>query len=179
MAIYNGGEYCYDKDKPCLGDSPDSLYSITSTSMALAGDGSTYYVAIGVDHTLTGKAAYTNVSVTETSPPQLAAATAADPSFAGSAAYYFAQAGISIDPAIAAQLYAIRFSWRCGSAAYCVDLTQAAINAGAWSGDPPTESWTLAPEDPLNVTERAYLDPATTTGPSHGELIAPRVIWVH
>jgi len=177
--IYEGGKYCYDNAKDCLGDSPDALYSITTTAMPLAADGSTYDVAIGVNHSATGKAAYTNVSVTEISPPTLAAATAADASFGGSAAYYFAQAGIAIDPAVAAQLYAIRFSWHCGGASYCVDLTEAAMAAGVWSGDPPTESWSLSPDDPLNVTERAYLDLITGTGPSHDQLISPRVIYVH
>lgn len=178
-AIYQGGEYCYDNQQDCLGDSPDSLYSITTTASTLAGDGSSYYVAIGVDHTATGKSAYTNVSVTETDAPQLAAATAADPSFAGSAQYYFSLANITIDPAIAAQLYAIKFSWSCGASMYCVDLTQAAMAAGAWSGDPPANDYSLSPQARLNVTERAYLDVNTGTGPSHDQLVAPRVIFVH
>jgi hypothetical protein len=50
--------------------------------------------------------------------------------------------------------------------------------AGVWSGDPPTNDYSLAPEDSLNVTERAYLEAATGTGPSHDELIAPRVFYV-
>jgi hypothetical protein len=179
MPIYLGGEYCYDNRKACLGDSPDSLYSITATGMALTGDGSSFFVAIGANHTKTGKAAYTNVSLTQTAPPLLAAATAADPTFGGSAAYYFSHAGISVDPTLADELYAIRFSWHCGTAPYCIDLTDAAMAAGVWSGDPPTNDYSLAPEDSLNVTERAYLEALTGTGPSHDELIAPRVFYVH
>lgn len=176
--VAGGGLACLAARQSCAADEPDALALAASSAVPLAADGSSFFVAIGVNHAATGEATWTSVAVhaaTDAAPP-LAATTDAD--WTGSASALFAKAGVPFDPELAKRLYAIRFAWSCGGEPHCVDLAASARRLGTLAGDGARSASRggASPGQALQVTERAYLDPSTRTAPAEGELVHPRVL---
>ena len=141
-----------------LGEVRDTAY-LTSEAFALPDDPNVFAIAYGVDHTKTGKAAYSNVSVYG---QQYVNGVAGDftEAFAGSSQQYL-PGHLQGD-----MLYAVKIARDCSGEQYCIEVPY----------DDERPCYTATLDGNVYVVFRSYLDPETMTGPNPVELILDRVI---
>jgi hypothetical protein len=162
------GHNCIENGQNCLGDNRDTPYippafnlrthKLLQTMQLRGGE---FYVAYGVNHSRTGKALYSNVSVLgwdrKSSP-----AVVSNEMMEGSAQYYL---GSSADPATADKLYAYRIArpTGCGGAPFCLEVPHDCDHGIVW-------------DEPMALVFRAYVETATKAGPAYGEIVIDRII---
>lgn len=165
IVLYQTQNYvCVELGIMCNVDSSDALYTRdvnihTPTSLQ------DKILIIGVNHVATGKATYMSHSVVNDL-YHAGISAVSDEWLNGSA---LAMAGISdrFDPKypVYSRLYAFTIGYDCSGEAVCLQIPQ------------PTDDNPIgaALGTPIDVTSRAYLDPATLTRPSSDEVIFHRV----
>jgi len=158
-ALFNG-DVCIANERFCGGDNRDALYGSSAGTFDLDAPGR-YVMIYGVNHAATGKASYSNASIVY-SANALGVVAVDSTMMAGSAAVFLPH-----HPA-RDQLYAFAFARDCSVAQtpFCITV--------------PADGCPLLPTDQTaNVVFRAYLDPATATGPAFNELLVDRVLLVN
>jgi hypothetical protein len=156
--------FCVTNAVQCNGDNPDALYTTDASSYVPASLQDRILI-VGVNHVLTNKATYLSHSIVNHA-NQAGVKGINDAWLDGTA---LTMAGITnpADPRYATyqQLYAFTISYDCGSDPACVTVPQPT----------PDNPQGIQFGNPLDVTGRIYLDPATNTRPSIGELKFHRV----
>ena len=156
--------FCVTNAVQCYGDNPDALYT-TDASTYVPASLQDRILIVGVNHVLTNKATYLSHSIVNDA-NQAGVKGVNDTWLDGTA---LAMAGITSpeDPRYATyrQLYAFTISYDCGSDSVCVTIPQPT----------PDNPQGIPFGNPIDFTGRVYLDPATGTRPSIGELMIHRV----
>ena len=155
ISIAPVGLECLKTDVNCLGDNQDTLY-IASAPNTIDAE-KCFYVVAGVNHQVSGKATYMNVSVYATK-KIMGVGSVTDAQLSGSA-----DALIADSPQKKA-LYAYAFKRDCGGEAHCFTIPSGAI------GVPIGER--------MNFIMRPYLEAATRVAPDSGEIEMPYVLRV-
>ena len=146
-------DFCLDTGKACHGDNRDSLYENVAFAPLTQHDND-YVIVYGVNHTLTQKTSYTNISVYDVN--RLAGVVSrVEEDFAGSAAQY-------LDPVAypyVDKLFVYKVARHCAPGElYCVSI--------------PFDGNLSIPESaPISVVQRSYMEPATATAPLAAETI--------
>jgi hypothetical protein len=163
-------------DNDGLGPSTDALYLRTKESFGTLGD-KDFVIVYGVNHHLTGKAMYMNVTLYGTT-KQIAADDVDDRQLEGSAAYFLPEdSPLRNDPDVD-KLYVYKFARHCNGEDYCFEVPEGCC------GDinPDWDTWDEQGLGGLKVDEdgfiawRNYLDPVSKTGPDTAEVILDRAI---
>jgi hypothetical protein len=144
----------------CGGDNRDALYGGSRSTFVLDEPGR-YVMVYGVDHAATGKASYSNATIAYKS--NALGVVAVDSTMMAGSAAVFLPHHPSRD-----SLYAFAFARDCSVAPtpFCVTI--------------PSDGCPLLPSGAAaNLTFRAYLEPATATGPALDELIVDRALLVN
>ena len=151
----------------CLGDSRDTNY-LVSESEVLFSSPDDFYVTYGLNHARTGKATYANISVYDTLHAVGLGSYPLLPTSPPTATEYW--------PSAPSDLYAVRFARPCTGSpqdgAGCCP-------AGSTSCEPVSESACpngLGAGKRGNFAFRAYLEPASGTGPDPRTLVHDRVL---
>lgn len=155
--LFNG-DYCIANNLFCAGDNRDALYGQGNTTFDL--DQLAYVMVYGVNHQATGKASYSNATITY-SANALGVVAVDSTEMPGSAEVF-----LPGDPD-ADSLYAFAFARDCSVAPtpYCIAV--------------PSQGCPVLPIGAAaGLTLRAYLDPATRTGPGLGEIVVDRALLV-
>jgi hypothetical protein len=150
------GLTCLKRRTPCFGDNSDAVYSV-SLPTRLSDDPRDFLIVVGVQHEVTGKASSMGLAVYNT--PRLMGVTAVS----GTELLASAERYLPSHPH-RRYLYAYRLARDCRDEPYCLAVPQGTLGV-------PLETR-------LNVIERAYLEPATHTGPLASELTPPQVLHV-
>jgi hypothetical protein len=150
------GLTCLKRRTPCFGDNSDAVYSI-SLPTRLNDDPRDFLIAVGVQHEITGKATSTSLAVYNT--PRLMGISAVT----GDALLNSADHYLPTHPQ-RRYLYAYKFARDCRDEPYCSVVPQGLLGV-------PLETR-------LNLIERAYLEPATHTGPLAAQLVPPQMLHV-
>jgi hypothetical protein len=150
------GLTCLKRRTPCFGDNSDAVYSLSLPTW-LSDDRRDFLIVVGVQHETTGKASSTSLAVYHT--PRLMGIGAVT----GDALRRSADRYLPTHPQ-RRYLYAYTFARDCRDELYCSVVPQGALGV-------PIETR-------LNVIARAYLEPATRTGPLASQLIPPQVLHV-
>jgi hypothetical protein len=156
-AVFNGFS-CIDRMSFCGGDNRDALYMGTGDSAFRIGPG--YLIAFGVNHQATGKASYSNAVVQYVENAMGVVALDSTQMSGTADAYLPSHPDVDL-------LYAVAFARDCDA----VPLTSCV--------EVPSDGCPLLPADAeANVVFRAYLEPATRTGPDLREIVVDRVLCV-
>lgn len=165
IVLYQTKNYiCVEQGIMCNVDSSDALYT-RDVNIYTPSSLQDKILIIGVNHVATGKATYMSHSVVNDL--YHAGITAVSDEWLNGSA--LAMAGISdrFDPQypVYSRLYAFTIGYDCSGEAVCLQIPQ------------PTDDNPIgaALGTPIDVTSRAYLDPATLTRPSSDEVIFHRV----
>mmetsp|Transcript_7124 Transcript_7124/g.16279 ORF Transcript_7124/g.16279 Transcript_7124/m.16279 type:complete len:483 (+) Transcript_7124:20-1468(+) len=162
------GRECLKEHHDCLGDTRDACYMdgdepLLSNRSALGikpkgpefvltDDPGDFIVVCGVDHTVTGKATYSNIAVYFVE-RALGVLGVLDTKLKGSAAVYGGGDNV----------YAYKFARKCAAQeAFCAEV--------------PFEFPGVPAHKALTFVERAYLEPATGVGPLGTELLPPVIL---
>jgi len=163
------GYNCIENGQNCFGDNRDTPYIIPSfdpvtckPNQDLTLSEGEFYVAYGVNHTASGKATYSNISVIgwdkKSSPLVID-----NKGMVGSASYYL---GLSPFNPIANKLYAVVFArpGNCvGPPNHCLEVGYDCVNG-------------VGADEPMVLAFRAYLEPETNVGPAYSEIVIDRII---
>src|ERR1051325_1247349 len=144
------GRLCLAGFYACLGDTYDATYLYDPNLESLPDDPNDFIVVVGANHRATGKAAYSNISIS-----RLQGLTGlkaiSDLDYAGSAQTY-----LPGDPN-ADFLYAFKFARHCNGEPFCFEVSSDAL---------PLDQQAI-------FIERAYLDAQTKTHPAGNEIFHP------
>jgi hypothetical protein len=141
----------------CFGDNPDTNYPGTAPRVLFSSDDD-FYIAYGVNHDLTGKTSYSNVSVYALEHLVGLTSVASD-QYAGSARSY-----LPADPA-APLLYAWKIARSCGPLEpFCLEVPKGGCPTGIPNGALGT------------LTFRTYLEPSSATAPLISTLQRDRIL---
>jgi hypothetical protein len=156
ISIAPVGFHCLEENLNCLGDNQDTLYVASAPNTIDApGDVGCSYVVAGVNHELTGKATYMNVSLYMTKKIMgVLSVTGAE--LQGSADTY-----LPTHPD-RAKLYAWEFARDCAGRPRCSSI--------------PTGDLGVPIGERLQFIMRPYLEPSTRTAPDAGEIAMPYVL---
>jgi hypothetical protein len=158
-AVFNG-DVCIANKRFCAGDNRDALYGSSAGTFDLDAPGR-YVMVFGVDHAATGKASYSNATISYNA-NSLGVVAVDSTMMAGSAAVFLPN-----HPA-RDSLYAFALARDCSVAPtpFCITV--------------PSDGCPVLPIGAAaNLTFRAYLEPATATGPAYGELVVDRALLVN
>lgn len=147
---------CINGTAVCAGDNRDTTYPGTPPRV-LFKDDDDFYVVFGANHQVTGKTAYSNVSVYALE-KLVGIKSVASNEYPGSAAKYVpsdAQVG---------KLYAWKIARKCNGEAFCMEIPKGACPTGIENG-------ALG-----NITFRTYLEPSSKTAPDPATLVGDRVL---
>lgn len=153
------GYNCIQRNQNCLGDNRDSAYIFNGPTDAFTLGDNEFIIVYGVNHVATGKATYSNFTVTGGA-LKVGAASIRNEQFPGSAEYYLSGNRDIL------KLYAwkIMRTGNCGDEPYCIEIKNDCSEGGI-------------PEDQkLGVACRAYLEKSTSVGMAYSELVLDRVI---
>jgi hypothetical protein len=154
------GDACIANNQFCAGDNRDALYGSSRGTFDLDAPGR-YVMVYGVNHAATGKASYSNASIVYNA-NALGVVAVDSTMMAGSAAVFLPN-----HPA-RDSLYAFAFARDCSVAPtpFCITV--------------PSDGCPVLPiGEAANLTLRAYLEPATATGPAYNELVVDRALLVN
>lgn len=141
----------------CAGDNPDTNYPGIAPRVLFSSDDD-FYIAYGVNHDLTSKTSYNNVSVYALEHLVGLVSVASD-QYAGSARAY-----LPSDPA-APMLFAWKIARTCGPLEpFCLEVPKGGCPTGIPNGAPGT------------LTFRTYLEPASKTAPLSSTLLRDRIL---
>ncbi len=150
------GLYAIEQKVDDIGPSIDSLYLDTGQQDLGPLGPDDFFIAYGVNHHLTGKAMYMNITMYGKT-KQIAANQVPDPDLLGSAADYLPPGTPDLD-----KLYAYKFARDCGEEENCLEIAY---------GCPG-----MAADEKAYIIWRNYLEEATKTGADRSEVILDRVI---
>lgn len=161
------GENCMAKNIPCLGDTHDTTYVTHYATSTLKHDADDFAVIIGANHTETGKATYSSLSVYN-SEKRMGIGGVKDSELMGSALPYIPyipalKRGRDSLIANSDKVYAYMVARNCGGNPNCLTIP---------GGDLGIEL-----EEQVRFIVRAYIEPGTTQGPAYSEVLGPRFIW--
>jgi hypothetical protein len=155
-----GGLYCLAGGVNCLGPSPNALYLWNADGIGTLGPDE-FVIAYGVNHRLTGQAMYMSVSLYSMTKHitnhSIDSAGGDGDQLIGTAADYLPADYPDLD-----KLYAYKFARDCNEETNCFEVPF------DWPG--------VRPDEVATLVWRAYLNPATKTGPDAAELIFDRAI---
>lgn len=141
----------------CAGDNPDTNYPGIAPRVLFSSDDD-FYIAYGVNHDLTGKTSYNNVSVYALEHLVGLVSVASD-QYAGSARSY-----LPADPA-APMLFAWKIARTCGPLEpFCLEVPKGGCPTGIPNGALGT------------LTFRTYLEPSSRTAPLSSTLLRDRIL---
>lgn len=168
IVLYQTKNYvCVERGIMCNVDSSDALYT-RDVNIYTPASLQDKVLIVGINHVATGKATYMSHSVVNDL--YHAGITAVSDEWLDGSA--LAMAGISDrrDPqyTVYSRLYAFTISHDCSGETVCLQIPQP-------TADNPIGA---ALGTPIDVTSRAYLDPATLTRPSSDEVIFHRVFFL-
>lgn len=149
-------EKCLESGITCAGDNRDTIYPLTpwrTLDLPLG----TSWIAFGVNHEATGKASYSNVTLSALD-HLVGVVSVTSREVVGSARDWLPH-----DPDVD-KLYAWRFARRCNGAPHCSEVPATC---------PGVPALGLA-----NIAVRAYVEPATSTAPLPSELEIDRVLRI-
>ncbi|MFO0668618.1 MAG: hypothetical protein U0235_03175 [Polyangiaceae bacterium] len=141
----------------CAFDNRDTTYPAISPRVLFQSDDD-FYVAYGVDHQVSGKVSYANVSVYAME-HLVGLESVASPAYPGSAQKLLGDG----DPD-APKLYAWKIARSCGSDPYCMTVDKGACPTGMENGKLGS------------IAFRTYLEPSSKTAPLPSTLVRDRVI---
>ena len=154
------GDACIQSGHFCGGDNRDALYGGSVGTFVLDEPGR-YVMVYGVNHAATGKATYSNATIAYHA--SALGVVAVDSTMMPGSAAVFLPNHPDRD-----SLYAYAFARDCSvvPTPYCVTV--------------PAEGCPLLPGGAgANLTFRAYLEPATATGPAYDELLVDRAFVIN
>jgi len=158
-ATFNG-DVCIQNGTFCAGDNRDALYGTSRGTFVLDSPGR-YVIVYGVNHAATGKATYSNATLSYKA--NSLGVVAVDSTMMPGSAQVF----LPSDPN-SASLYAYAFARDCSvvPTPYCITV--------------PSDGCPLLPTGAAaTLAFRAYLEPPTATGPALPELLVDRAILVN
>jgi hypothetical protein len=141
----------------CAFDNRDTTYPAISPRVLFPNDDE-FYVAYGVDHQITGKVSYANVSV-YAAEHLVGLESVASPQYPGSA-----QSFLGATDADAPTLYAWKIARSCGSNPYCMTVSKGGCPDGI-------ENRKLG-----SIAFRTYLEPSSKTAPLPATLVRDRIL---
>lgn len=144
----------------CAFDNRDATYPAISPRVLFSADDD-FYVAYGVDHQVSGKVTYANVSVYAME-HLVGLESVASPSYPGSAQRFLGGAD-----AAAPKLFAWRIGRSCSGEPFCMEVPKGACPSGIENGKAGS------------IAFRTYLEPSTMTAPSPDTLVRDRVLRFH
>lgn len=147
---------CIDGTAICAFDNRDTTYPATRPGVLFTSDAD-FYVAYGVDHQVTGKTSYANVSVYAIE-HLVGLESVASPVYPGSA-----QKFLGADPD-APKLFAVKIARTCGTDALCMQVDKGACPSGIENG-------ALG-----SIAFRTYLEPSSKTAPLPSTLVRDRIL---
>ncbi len=154
-----------------MGATRDANYLATQPPFALREGVDEFAIVYGVDHAATGKATYSSFAVYADTFRMFGLKTVYSPDFGDSARRYLP------DDPDADMLYAWKVARDCAEdEPYCLEVTQPEfidIDGNSYDCTPPVN---LNNEE-IWMAFRAYLEPATKTGPDDNELLYDQVIY--
>lgn len=155
LPLFNGFE-CIEKGYNCLGDVQDTTYVAGAPGAKLSRDPRDFIIVVGVNHHSLGKATYQGLSIYDLK-KLLGTGGVTEGKLYGTARRY--------DPSnpYAADLYAYKFARNCNGDPDCVTV--------------PEQFPGVPLDNPIEITERAYLEPQTRVGPAYSEVTAP--VFLH
>jgi hypothetical protein len=150
---------CIDGSSTCAYDNRDTTYPATPPRILFASDDD-FYVVYGVDHQVSGKVSYANVSVYALE--RLVGLTSvSSEKYPGSAAKYLG------GDADASKLYAWKIARTCNGEPFCLEVPKGGCPTGILNGKLGMLAF------------RTYLEPGTETAPSPDTLVRDRVVRFH
>jgi hypothetical protein len=160
------GETCIRLNISCMGDTQDAVYSATRETFSL--DENDLIIIIGINHTQTRKASYTNVSFYN-SAKMFGIRSFSDRNMEGSIASLLTTANFSRNDrrkleAAGDQLYIYTIARDCTGRNYCIEV--------------PTGNMGVNYDETLRMVTRAYIEPGTIAGPAYDELLYPRYLII-
>ncbi len=157
ISIAPFGLNCLAKNENCLGDNQDTLYVASAPDFLDDHDGlqDCTWVVAGVNHEVTGKATYMNVSV-YMSRKIMGVLSVTGSELRGTAATYLP------GDAAEGELYAFELARDCAGRAHCLPV--------------PTGDLGVPLGERVNLIMRPYLEPSTKAAPDSGEIAMPYVI---
>lgn len=176
MTTLPEGYNCLENLQNCLADNRDTVYispaynTITDEpyqDLTLKQGNGEFFVAYGVIHPKVNKATYSNISVLGWR-HRAAPVMVSNADMMGSAQYYLED---NADPATADKIYAFKITRPPkGNDMGCLDPAEPCKEVGyACNGG-------IASDEPIALTFRAYVEPATAVGPAWGEVILDRIL---
>jgi len=153
------GYNCIQRNENCLGDNRDSAYMFVIPTNAFTLGDDEFVIAYGVNHAATGKATYSNFTVTGGA-LNVGAVSVRNDQFADSAQNYLPGDGDVL------KLYAwkIKRENQCGYEPFCVEVKYDCPQGG------------VPADQKMSMAARAYLEPSTLVGPTYPELVIDRFI---
>lgn len=153
------GYNCIQQNENCLADNRDAAYVYGNPSNVFTLAEDEFVIIYGVNHVLTGKAIYSNFTVTG-GVMKVGAASVRNNQFPGSAQYYLSGNGDVM------KLYAwkIMRQGQCGDEPYCLEITDSCATGG------------VPLDQPMSVAARAYVERQTEVGAAYAELVLDRII---